>query len=197
MLEALMRRPESFGAAVPAKEFERMREAGHDRVAMEDAVAVGTMFACITRVADSLGFAYPNAGTQAMTARRLLGAGYAPVPAELRGDRRFAEAWSSLAQAVQTTPGHAEPELRQRVFAWIDRDARRADADLDELPRELQGLVRKASRNAYTITDEDIAALLGQGWHEGAVFEIVVAIAASAGASRYSIAMDAIDALGM
>lgn len=187
-----MRRPESFGAA----QVERMREAGHDRLSMEDAVAVGTMFACITRVADSLGFAYPNATSQAMTARRLLGAGYGPMPAELRGPRRFAAAWADLKRAVETTPGHAEPELRQRVFAWIERDARSADADLGELPSELHGLIRKASRNAYQITDEDIAALLEQGWHEGAVFEIVVAIAASAGASRYAIAMNAIDALG-
>lgn len=195
MLEALMRRPESFGAALHSEEFERMREAGHDRIAMEDAVAVGTMFACITRVADSLGFAYPNAATQAMTARYLLGAGYAPAPAELVGSHRYAEAWADLKRAVETTPGYAELEVRRRVFAWIDRDTRSADADLHELPRELHGLIGKASRNAYQITDEDVAALLDQGWHEGAVFEIVVAIAASAGASRYAIAMDAIDAL--
>lgn len=186
-----MRRPERVDAAP----FERMREAGHDRIAMEDAVAVGTMFACITRVADSLGFPSPNAASRAMVARRLLGGGYGPMPAELRGPRRFAAVWADLKRAVETTPGHAEPELRQRVFAWIERDARSADAELGELPAELHGLIRKASRNAYEITDEDIAALLDQGWHEGAVFEIVVAIAASAGASRYGIAMEAIDAL--
>jgi alkylhydroperoxidase family enzyme len=191
MLESLMRRPESFDAT----QFERMREAGHDRVAMEDAVATGAMFACITRVADSLGFPHPNAATRKLAARYLLGAGYGSAPAELRGPRRFAQAWANLQRAVEATPGHAEPELRQRVFAWIDRDARGADADLDELPRDLHGLIRKVSRNAYKVTDEDIAELLGRGWHEGALFEIVVAIAAAAGASRYAIAMDAIDAL--
>jgi hypothetical protein len=193
MLEALMRRPESFGAA----QVERMREAGHDRFAIEDAVAVGTMFACITRVADALGFAYPNTPTQGMTARYLLGAGYAPAPARLAGARRYAEAWAKLEGTVQTTPGHTEPALRRRVSAWIERDARGRDAELGDLPDELRPLLAKASRNAYQITDEDIATLLGRGWHEGAVFEMVVVIAVAAGASRYAIAMDALDALGL
>ena len=67
------------------------------------------------------------------------------------------------------------------------------DAELSELPSDLHALIGKGSRNAYQISDEDIAALLGNGWQEDAVFEIVVAMATSAGATRYAIAMDAID----
>ncbi|MFV8750720.1 hypothetical protein ACNOYE_09230 [Nannocystaceae bacterium ST9] len=184
-----MRRPESFAAA----QVEPMRAVGHDRIAIEDAVAVGAMFACITRVADSLGFTYPNAASREMTARRLLGAGYGAPPVERHGSRRFAGAWAAMQEAVETTPGHADPELRKQVFAWIERDARTGDAPLAELPSELHVLLRKGSRNAFTITDEDIAALRGQGMHEAAVFEVVVAMAAAAGASRYAIAMDALD----
>jgi alkylhydroperoxidase family enzyme len=191
MLEALMRRPESLGVAP----FERMREAGHDRISMEDAVAVGAQFACITRVADSLGFPALNLQSKKMTAVYLLGNGYALEPAQRLGPRRYAEGWANLGHAVENTPGHAEPELRRRVFAWIEADARGSEPSLDTLPFDLHPLIRKASRNAYKVTDEDIATLLGKGWHEGAVFEIVVTIAASAGSSRYAIAMDAIDAL--
>ena len=184
-----MRRPESFGPA----QLEPMRAAGHDRVAIEDAVAVGAMFACILRVADSLGFAYPNSITQDMAARYLLGKGYGPSPSELVGARRYAKLWGDLQQAVENTPGHTEPELRKQVYAWIERDARNADAQLSELPSDLHTLIRKGSRNAYQISDEDIAALLAKGWRDGAVFEVVVAMATSAGATRHAIAMDAID----
>lgn len=184
-----MRGPERFGPA----QLKPMRAAGHDRVAMEDAVAVGAMFACILRVADSLGFAYPNSATREMAARYLLGNGYGPSPGELLGRRRYAKLWDELRQAVESTPGHTKAELRRQVFAWIERDARTADAELSELPSDLHALIGKGSRNAYQISDEDIAALLGNGWQEDAVFEIVVAMATSAGATRYAIAMDAID----
>jgi hypothetical protein len=191
MLEALMLHPENFGV----EQFAAMREAGHDRIAMEDAIAVGAMFATITKIADCLGFEYPNSATKKMTARYLLGAGYGPSTAPLQGSRRYAKPWAELEQAVKTTPGNADPKLRQQVYAWIERDARTADASLGELPGALQGLVRKASRKAHEITDEDITGLLRQRWDEGAVYEIVVAIATAAGAVRYAIAMDVVDAL--
>jgi hypothetical protein len=193
MLEELTRRPERFAAA----QFERMREAGHDRRAMEDAAAVAGLFATLTRIADCLGFAYPNPSSKEMTARRLLSAaGYGSMPAELAGPRRYAQLWADLKRAVETTPGHTEPELRQRVYAWTERDARSADAELDALPRELHTLLRKASRTAYQVADEDIDVLLEHGWKQAAVFEIVIALASSAGATRYAIAMDALDASG-
>jgi hypothetical protein len=132
-----------------------------------------------------------------VAARYLLGRGYAPAPARLGGARRYAEAWANLERAVQTTPGHTEPDVRQRVFTWIEREARGENPELGDLPDELHTLVTKASRNAYELADEDIATLLGRGWHEGGVFEIVVGIAVAAGASRHAIAMDAIDALGL
>jgi hypothetical protein len=191
MLEVLMKRPERCGVA----QLEPMRAAGHDRIAMEDAVAVGAMFACILRVADSLGFEYPNSVTQEMAARYLLGNGYGPSPGELVGARRYAKLWADLQRAVEMTSGHSKPELRRQVFVWIERDARTADAELDELPSQLHTLLLKGSRTAYQITDQDIAELLRHGWDEGAVFEIVVALATSAGATRYAIAMEAIDAL--
>jgi alkylhydroperoxidase family enzyme len=191
MLEALMLNPERFGA----EQFEPMRAAGHDRIAMEDAVAVGAMFAAITRIADCLGFEHPNTATQKMTTRYLLGVGYGPATAELVGPHRFARVWADLRHAVLTTPGHGDAKLREQVYEWIERDARRADAKLDELPRELQALVGKASRKAHAIDDEDMNALLRQGWDEAGAFEIVVAISSAAGASRYAIAMEAIDGL--
>jgi hypothetical protein len=191
MLESLMLHPESFRA----EQFEAMRAAGHDRVAMEDAVAVGAMFACITRLADCLGFEHPNTQTKKMTTRYLLGAGYGPSPGQLHGPRRFAQLWAELARAVVTTPGNAKPPMRRQVYEWVERDARSGDANLRDLPQELQGLVAKGSRSAHEVTDDDITAMLRKGWDEGGVWEIIVALASSAGATRYAIAMDAIDAL--
>lgn len=188
LLRALMRAPEHFGPA----QLERARAAGLERSAIEDAIAVGSTFACITRVADGLGFPAPNARSRTMATKRLLG-GYGAPPVERSGARRYAAAWDRLVRAVLTTPGHAEPALREQVFAWVERDARSADVALDELPAALHVLVRKGSRNAHTIGDEDIAALLAAGWHERAVFELILALACAAGSTRYAIAMDALD----
>lgn len=189
LLRALMREPERFGAA----HFERTLAAGLERDALEDAIAVGSTFACITRVADGLGFPAPGARSRTMATRRLLG-GYGAPPVERSGTRRYAEVWARLCKAVLTTPGHAELALREQLFAWVERDARSGDASLDELPPALHVLVRKGSRNAYTITDEDIAALRGAGWHEGAVFELLVVLGCAAGSTRYAIAMAALEA---
>lgn len=185
-----MRRPEQFGPA----QLERACAAGLGRDAIEDAIAVGSMFACITRVADSLGFEAPNGRTRELATRRLLG-GYGAPPVERTGPRRYARAWDQLRHAALTTPGHAEPRVREQVFAWVERDARTADAELAELLPALQTLARKGSRNAFTIVDEDIAELLASGWHEGAVFEVIVALATAAGSTRHTIGMDALDAI--
>jgi hypothetical protein len=188
MLEALTKRPESFGV----EEITAMRAAGHERAAIEDAAAVGAVFACALRLADCLGFEVPRRAGVGLTRRYLTGAGYAPTGSRGAGPRRYAEGWAALRRATLTTPGHSPPELRERIYAWVERDARSADAEPAELPERYRRLVTKASRSAYQVSDEDIEALLHE-CEEGELFELIVAISTAAGATRYAIAMDALD----
>jgi alkylhydroperoxidase family enzyme len=85
-----------------------------------------------------------------------------------------------------TTDPHAE--LRDRAFRSVfdgpgesDPAVRRAAADGTGVPAELQALVDKIHRHAYTVTDEDLARL-GARYSDDQLFEIVVS--AALGASR-------------
>lgn len=85
-----------------------------------------------------------------------------------------------------TPDPHAD--LRHRVLNGVlngagesDPAIRKAVAERNNVPAELQSLVEKIHRHAYKVTDEDIAtpqARFGDDW----MFEIVVS--AALGASR-------------
>jgi hypothetical protein len=75
-------------------------------------------------------------------------------------------------------PGHSDPASRRAAFdnSGVDERARR--------------LVDKVARNAWTVTDEDVAQAKAAGLHEDAIFELVVC-AALGQATRQLAAADA------
>ena len=85
-----------------------------------------------------------------------------------------------LRESVLSSPGDTAPELRAAVEGGGD------------VPADLAALVGKVRLHAYKVTDDDIRALLDAGYSEDAVFEIAVAAAVGAGASRYDRAMEAL-----
>jgi hypothetical protein len=70
-----------------------------------------------------------------------------------------------------------------------DASLRRAAMDGGPVPSPLEALLDKVRRNAYKVTDEDVAAAQAAGWSDSQLFELVVAAAAGAGFQR----RDAID----
>jgi hypothetical protein len=64
----------------------------------------------------------------------------------------------------------------------------------ETLAEPLAGWVDKVARQAWKITDEDVAALRAAGFAEDAIFEITIAAAAGAGLARYQVAVRAIEA---
>ncbi len=54
----------------------------------------------------------------------------------------------------------------------------------------------KLRRQAYRITDEDIAQLMALGYNEDEIFEVTVAVALGASMERLRAALDAIEADG-
>ena len=77
-----------------------------------------------------------------------------------------------LLGAVHSAPGTTSGEVRQAVV-------RRGS-----LPPPLAAYVDKVALHAYTVTDDDVAALQRAGYSDDAVFEITVAAAVGAALHR-------------
>ena len=96
-----------------------------------------------------------------------------------------------------TTDPHAH--LRDRVLQRVldgagDSDAviRRAAANGEGLPADLQALVDKIHQHAYKVTDEDIARLQAK-YGDDRMFEIVVSAALGASRNRLRAGLAALD----
>jgi hypothetical protein len=90
--------------------------------------------------------------------------------------------------------GGTRPELRRAAVA---RAASLSGGTLpasEPLPDALAPWVEKVARQAWKITDEDVAALRTAGFDEDAIFEITISAATGAGLARYQLAIAAIQA---
>jgi hypothetical protein len=71
---------------------------------------------------------------------------------------------------------------------------RRAAFDNAGLAEPLRTLIDKVAKCAYTVTDEDIAAVTASGLSEDQIFEIVVCAAIGQATRQYDTALDALEA---
>jgi hypothetical protein len=90
----------------------------------------------------------------------------------------------SLKDSVLSGRGVTDPGLRRAVEARSAELGGRPGAPAGALPPDLREHVDKIALHAYTVTDEDVAALKAAGWSEDAIFEISIAAALGAGLSR-------------
>jgi alkylhydroperoxidase family enzyme len=95
-------------------------------------------------------------------------------------DDRHRSLWRALEDSVLRGPGATPPGLRQ------------AAATRGELPPHLVAFVDKLHRQAYRITDEDLAALRAH-CNEDELFEIIVAAAVGAASERLSAGLRALE----
>jgi hypothetical protein len=95
-------------------------------------------------------------------------------------DDRHRSLWRAVEQSVLHAEAHTAPALRQSAAAR------------GELPAHLAALVDKIHRNAYRVTDEDLASLRAQ-YGEDELFEIIVAAALGAGAARLQAGLRALE----
>jgi hypothetical protein len=84
-------------------------------------------------------------------------------------DSRYAPLVETLVKTVLEGPGE------------LDAQKRKAAMRRGELPEPIAGLVAKIHRNAWKVTDEDVAAASAAGWSRDQLFELIVC--ASVGAS--------------
>jgi hypothetical protein len=83
-------------------------------------------------------------------------------------------------ETVLYGPGETDPAIR------------RAAADGQGVPAELQGLVDKIHRDAYKVTDEDLGRLQPK-YADDQLFEIVVSAALGASRNRLLAGLEALD----
>jgi len=101
---------------------------------------------------------------------------------------RYAALTKRLIDSVLATPGHTAIELRQALLARAARLGGRRDSGggqaRDGVPAPLAGYVDKVALHAYTVTDEDLAALQRAGNSDDVLFEVTVATALGAALGR-------------
>jgi len=70
---------------------------------------------------------------------------------------------------------------------------RRAAFENGELPEPVRTLIDKVTMRAYTVTDEDIAAVKASGLSEDQIFELAVCAAIGQATRQYDTAFAALD----
>jgi len=90
--------------------------------------------------------------------------------------------------------GGDQPALRRAAAARAATIGGGTLAAKETLPEGLAAWVDKVARNAWKITDEDVAALRAAGFDEDTIFEVTIAAAAGAGVARYQVATRAFEA---
>jgi len=91
-----------------------------------------------------------------------------------------------VAEAILTTPGDADLELRRAVEAFAA--GREAD-----LPEDLRPYVERVAHNAYKVTDGDVDRLREAGYSEDAIFELTLAAALGAAQARLDAGLRAME----
>jgi len=97
---------------------------------------------------------------------------------------RYATYSAHLVDRVLAAPGHTPRELRRAVLARAARLGLTPGPGGADVPAALAGYVDKVARHAYTVTDEDVAALQRAGTSDDALFEVTVAAALGAALGR-------------
>jgi alkylhydroperoxidase family enzyme len=88
-------------------------------------------------------------------------------------------------------------DLERRVLeqpGTLDAAVRRAVARGEGTPPDTAGYVEKVRNHAYRVTDSDIEALRSAGYSEDQIFELTVAAAQGAAASRLAAGLRAMEA---
>ncbi len=96
-------------------------------------------------------------------------------------DSRHAKHVEVLVATMLDGPGQLDAELRRAAFTR------------GELPEPLATLVKTIHRNAWKVTDEDVAGARAAGWSQDQLFELIACAAVGAARERLTAGMRALD----
>jgi alkylhydroperoxidase family enzyme len=101
---------------------------------------------------------------------------------------RYRSLQDRLVHTVLHAPGATHESLRRAVLERTE-----ARAAHDDLPPAVTRYVDTVARNAWQVTDADVAALQQAGLSDDSIFEITVAAAVGAAMHRLNRGMAALD----
>jgi len=145
--------------------------------ALEDAIAVASLFSITVRCANAFNFELLDDKDSAAAAKRMLKQGYAfgkRKPDDEARHEAFAEV---LRKRVLEGPGKTDAALRQAIARRVTDNTR-----IEEPYDTMAMLVAEAS---YKVTDELIKKVVAKSGSEKAAFELITTAAVSAGLYRW------------
>lgn len=158
-----------------------VQAAGVDDTALGGAVSVGFQYNFVNRVADAFDFERPKgealvklAHALNMGSRVLKGApSRVPFIVGADGVKRPEEVEAGRVRIV-SAPGLTSPDLRRAVDAFVAGRWGVTRADAGAVPQVLEPYLSKLATAAYTITDDDVAALRAAGFVDEAIYELTM-----------------------
>ena len=172
-LESLTRRPDTLSAA----DAQGVLQEGVTPEALEDAIAVSTLFNITGRCADALGYEMLEERDFDRAAKRMLVQGYAFGKGKTPAHPNHRAMADAVRQRTLEGPGETDAALRQAM-------AERA-AGGPALAAPYDDLARQIGEAAYKVTDEQVANMVKQAGSERAAYELIVAAALGAGLHRW------------
>jgi alkylhydroperoxidase family enzyme len=184
-----------------------LRAEGLTDQAIADAVYVCVGFNIVNRVADALGVRVPPPKVFVRGVKFLRIFGYKMLSGLQIGDTGSRDTYRlkmDNAQrgnnAVDDPYGSKVRQLKEAVLSGpgtLDPTVRKAASLAAELPDVLGPYVKKVATHAYTVTDQDIAALHQAGYSDDQIFEVTVSAALGAGLVRLESGLRALALLGV
>lgn len=161
--------------------IEKLRTAGLDNWAIQEAANVGFHYNLIDRVADAFDFPVPQGVAQKRLARMLnitgrilrapqadeawvIGEGGVVRPPEVEIGRSL----------LLSIPGATDPNLRRAIEAYVVARWGMYRQGGEDVAPELENYLNKLSLYAYRIVDEDIEALQNAGYSDDMIYEITM-----------------------
>jgi hypothetical protein len=90
----------------------------------------------------------------------------------------------AVADTLLNSKGHTECDLRAQVFSFVTALVTGGDGEESSVPEPLRPYLRKLAKQAYRISDDDIAALRRDGYTEDMIFELTTTAALAAGLAQ-------------
>jgi hypothetical protein len=85
---------------------------------------------------------------------------------------------------IRRAPGHTAPSQREAAFDLARRLGGVGDGAREPLGPEVESWVAQVAERAWSVTDDDVAALRAAGLSEDAIFELTLAAALGAAGAR-------------
>jgi hypothetical protein len=91
-------------------------------------------------------------------------------------------------------PGETDAATRGAAFDIGSRAAKGEESDAAMISPAVRSFLDKVARQAYRVTDQDVASLRDASWSEDAVLELIVCTAVGSGVARLDRGIAAVEA---